>query len=352
MKIKNLNIYFFFVILLGISVLTFFLFRPFLSAIMTAAILATTFHGSYDYLTKKTGRKNLSSILTCILVLFVIVLPSITIIGLVANEINGVYHKMVDGNGFYQNKIGLTIETFKNSIFAQTMNLDKFFDQNQIADTVQKISNGIFGIIQKIYQNVIASTIWVFVMFFTLYYFFVESKNILKKMMYLSPIKDEYEEILTKKFSSMVRATLKGTVIVGLVQGILGGIMFAVAGVPSAVIWGIVMVVLSVIPAFGAGLVWAPVGVAMLLTGHIWQGLSILLFGGLVISLIDNFLRPKLVGKDTEIHPLLVFFATLGGIAYFGFIGFIIGPVLMALFLALWDIYGKEFNSQLNKFNA
>lgn len=352
MKIKNLNIYFFFVILLGISVLTFFLFKPFLSAIMTAAILATTFHGSYDYLTKKTGRKNLSSILNCILVLFVIVLPSITIIGLVANEINGVYHKMVDGNGFYQNKIGLTIETFKNSIFAQTMNLDKFFDQNQIADTVQKISNGIFGIIQKIYQNVIASTIWVFVMFFTLYYFFVESKNILKKMMYLSPIKDEYEEILTKKFSSMVRATLKGTVIVGLVQGILGGIMFAVAGVPSAVIWGIVMVVLSVIPAFGAGLVWAPVGVAMLLTGHIWQGLFILLFGGLVISLIDNFLRPKLVGKDTEIHPLLVFFATLGGIAYFGFIGFIIGPVLMALFLALWDIYGKEFNSQLNKFNA
>lgn len=284
--------------------MTFFLFRPFLSAIMTAAILATTFHGSYEYLTKVTKRKHLSSILTCVLVLFVIVLPSITIIGLVANEINGVYHKMVDGEGFYQNKISLTIETFRSSMFAQTMNLDKFLDQDQIAQTIQKISSGVFTIIQKIYQNVVASVIWVFVMFFTLYYFFVESKTILKRLMYLSPIKDEYEQILTKKFSSMVRATLKGTIIIGFIQGILGGIMFVIAGVPSAVIWGIVMVVLSVIPAFGAGLVWAPVGVIMLLTGHIWQGVFILAFGGLVISLIDNFLRPKLVGKDTEIHQI------------------------------------------------
>jgi predicted PurR-regulated permease PerM len=170
--------------------------------------------------------------------------------------------------------------------------------------------------------------------------------------MYLSPLKNEYEKILIKRFSSMVSATLKGTIIVGVVQGLLGGLMFAIAGVPSFAIWGIVMIILSVIPAFGSGLVWAPVGVIMLVTGNIWQGIFILVFGTVVISFIDNVLRPKLVGGDTAIHPLLVFFATLGGIISFGLLGFIIGPVIMALFLTLWDIYGKEFKSQLTKYNV
>lgn len=112
------------------------------------------------------------------------------------------------------------------------------------------------------------------------------------------------------------------------------------------------MTILSIIPAVGAGLVWGPAGIILLFIGNIWQGVFVLSFGILVISFIDNILRPKLVGNDTEMHPLLVFFATLGGLITFGIIGFVIGPVIMALFLSLWDIYGKEFKSQLNKFNA
>jgi predicted PurR-regulated permease PerM len=352
MKIKNLNVYFFMLVLLGISWATFYLFEPFLSAIIVAAILAATFHSSYEHLSRKTGKRRLSSLLTCLLVLFIIVLPTIIIIGLIANEINGIYTKLVLGDHFYQNKILGSVEAFRNSIFVKTMNLDKFLDQAQINKSIESISGGIFSLIQTIYQNVIASAIWVFVMFFTLYYFLVESKAIIKKIMYLSPLKDEYEELLTNKFHSMVRATIKGTIIVGFVQGILGGAMFAIAGVPSFVIWGVVMIVLSMIPVLGSGLVWAPVGLIMLLTGNIWQGVFILAFGGIVISFVDNVLRPKLVGGDTEIHPLLVFFATLGGILSFGVIGFVLGPVIMALFLALWEIYGKEFNGQLSKFNA
>jgi predicted PurR-regulated permease PerM len=145
---------------------------------------------------------------------------------------------------------------------------------------------------------------------------------------------------------------LKGTIIIGVIQGSLGGIMFWIAGVPSFVIWGVIMVILSIIPAIGSGLVWAPAGIILLFTGNIWEGIFVLLFGGIFISLVDNILRPKLVGNDTEMHPLLVFFATLGGLISFGIIGFIIGPVIMALFLALWEIYGKEFKRQLNKFNA
>ena len=189
-------------------------------------------------------------------------------------------------------------------------------------------------------------------MFFSLYYFLIDGHRIIKKAMYLSPLKDKYESELADKFSSMVSATLKGTIIVGTVQGVLGGIMFAIAGVQSFIIWAVVMIILSIIPAIGSGLVWAPVGIVMLLIGKTWQGIFILLFGSIVISFIDNLLRPKLVGNDVEMHPLLVFFATLGGLISFGIIGFVIGPVIMALFLALWEIYGKEFKGQLNKYNA
>lgn len=352
MQIKNLNIYFFFIILLGITVATFFLFKPFLSAIVMAAVLAATFHSPYQYLVKKTKHPHVSSLLTCLLVLFVIVLPVLAVTGLVANEVNGVYQRIVAEDNFYQNHIVNYLDIFKNSKFAKSINLDNFFDQGQISKTAERISSGALAFFQAVYQNVVGAAIWIFVMFFTLYYFLVESKTIIKKIMYLSPLKDEYESVLNKKFSSMVRATLKGTLIIGVIQGLLGGIMFAIAGVPSFVIWGIIMIVLSIIPAIGSGLVWAPVGIIMIFTGNVWQGIFILIFGSVVISSIDNILRPKLVGGDTAIHPLLVFFATLGGIISFGIMGFIIGPVIMALFLALWDIYGREFKTQLTKYNA
>lgn len=352
MQIKNLNVYFFVLILLGITVATFFLFQPFLSAIIMAAVLAATFHSPYQYLLKKTKRPHVSSLLTCLLVLFVIVLPVVAITGLVANEINGFYQRVIMEDNFYQNHIAGFVNNLRNSRFVESVNLDNFFDQGQVSKSIEKITSGALGFIQAVYQNVASSVIWIFVMFFTLYYFLVESKVIIKKVMYLSPLKDEYESTLTQKFSSMVRATLKGTLIVGVVQGILGGMMFAIAGVPSFAIWGIIMIVLSIIPAIGSGLVWLPVGVIMLFTGNIWQGIFILIFGSIVISFIDNILRPKLVGGDTAIHPLLVFFATLGGIISFGIMGFIIGPVIMALFLTLWDIYGKEFKTQLTKYNA
>jgi predicted PurR-regulated permease PerM len=352
MQIKNFNVYFFMLILIGISALTFLLFKPFLSAIVTAAILAATFQRPYKFILGKLKSVSASSAMTCILVLVVIVLPVITVLGLVANEIGGAYQKLVTDNTFYQNRLVEIIDGVKGSQLATSFNLEEFFEQDKVSQSIQNIGSNVLTIIQKTYQNVIGSIIWIFVMFFSLYYFLIEGKKVIEKIMYLSPLKDKYEEELSYKFASMTRATLKGTIIVGVVQGVLGGIMFWIAGVPSFVVWGVIMTILSIIPAIGSGLIWAPVGIALLFMGSIWQGVFVLIFGGIFISFIDNILRPKLVGKDTEMHPLLVFFATLGGLIAFGIIGFIIGPIIMALFLALWEIYGKEFKSQLKKFNA
>ena len=168
----------------------------------------------------------------------------------------------------------------------------------------------------------------------------------LERVMQLSPLGDKYESMLYERFTSTARATLKSTFIIGGIQGFLGGILFWIAGLEGALVWGVIMAVLSIIPAVGPFIVWLPAGIIMLALGNGWEGLAILI-GGFVISFVDNLLRPPLVGKDTEMHPLVVLFATLGGLLLFDVSGFVIGPILAALFLSVVSIYHYYYRNEL-----
>ena len=139
------------------------------------------------------------------------------------------------------------------------------------------------------------------------------------------------------------RSTLKVTLLIGGIQGILGGIVFFITNIEGALIWGLLMIVMAIVPVVGCSVIWGPAGVLMLLTGHIWEGVLILVFGVAVISMIDNLLRPVLIGKDVEMHPLLIFLSTLGGIVLFGFSGFVIGPIITSLLLAIWEMYDEFY---------
>jgi predicted PurR-regulated permease PerM len=167
--------------------------------------------------------------------------------------------------------------------------------------------------------------------------------------MHLVPLGNKYEKILYTKFTETAFSALKGTLIIGGIQGLLGGLMFAFLGIQGAAIWGIIMVFLSILPT-GPSLVWLPTAIILLINGQIWQGLTLLFFGLLVISVIDNLLRPILVGKETKLHPLLILFSTLGGIILFGFTGFIIGPILAALVVSMWNIYDDHYKDELLKY--
>lgn len=153
------------------------------------------------------------------------------------------------------------------------------------------------------------------------------------------------------RFIMISRATLKGSLVVAIVQGSLVGITLSIAGVPSAVLWGLVAVFFSLIPMIGTAIIWVPAGIISLIMGNVWQGLFILITGALLISTIDNFLRPKLVGNETSLHPLLVFFSSLGGIFAFGLAGFLLGPVVVVLFTTLLDMYKSEFQRELTRLN-
>ncbi len=352
MELKNFNTYFFFLILIGISTVTFYIFQPFLIAILLAAVFAVVFQRPYDFFVRITnGRRKISALLTSVLGIIIFVLLFIGIAGLIASEATSLFQNSVKSGNVYLNYVDPVISSINKNAVLKSFGFENLINAESINKAVAQFEQRAFGILQNTYQGISHFLFLVIVMFFTLYYFLVGGRDLVKKIMFMSPLKDSHEKILIEKFISISRATVKGTLVVGLVQGTIGGIAFAIVGIHSAITWGIVMVFLSLIPMFGTGLVWVPAAIIMFMTGNIWQGVVLLAIGFGIISVIDNFLRPQLVGKDTQMHPLMVLFATLGGISMLGFLGFIIGPIIVALFLTLWNIYAVEFKGQLKRYN-
>lgn len=352
MQLRSFNVYFFFLLLFAVGVVVFFIFQPFITAIVAAAILSALFKNPYHTLEKWThGQRGLSAFLTCLLVIFIVVTPVFFVLSLAIGEANSLYHTLGEESAL-ERMISQSLAAAQTTPYLNIFFDTQTFNQERILGDIRQFSQNALGLLQAAYQGVTHFVFWVFVMFFTLFYFLIDGKRALKYLMTLSPLRDEHDKLLIKKFVSISRATLKGTFVVGVVQGCLGGITFWIAGIPSPAIWGIVMVLFSIIPLVGSAILWIPAGIILLLLGDIWQGIFILAVGTGIISVVDNVLRPKLVGKDTQMHPLMVFFATLGGISFFGLPGFVIGPIMVSLFLALGEIYTIEFRDQLKEYNS
>ncbi len=352
MELKNYNVYFFFVILLGVSSIAYFIFKPFFLAIMLAAILAIMLQRPYRFFIKITlGRRSLSSLLTSLLGMITLIVILGAVIQIVAGEATTLYQNTIAEGNVYHRYADPVINLVNQNPALRSLGLENVIDRDIIGKAVSQIGQSTFLIVQKTYQGIASTVFFIFVVFFTLYYFLIEGRKLVDQIMYLSPLKNTHEKILVEKFISITRATAKGAMIIALVQGVIGLLMFSLLGFSSAFILGIAMMFCSLIPMVGAGLIWLPAALVMFISGNVWQGIVILAVGGGIISTIDNFLRPKLVGNDTQMHPLIVFFATLGGLSMFGFLGFIVGPMILALFLALWDIYAEEFKGQLKKYN-
>jgi predicted PurR-regulated permease PerM len=166
------------------------------------------------------------------------------------------------------------------------------------------------------------------------------------------PLPDHDRDRLFDKFLSVTRATLKGTLVIGAVQGMLGGLAFWVLGISGAIFWGVVMVVFSVLPVVGGALVWVPAAIMLALSGQFVKAIVLVVFCGLVVGSVDNVLRPRLVGRDTEMHDLMILFSTLGGIMAFGAVGFILGPIIAALFQTVWELMDVAFNDILPHHNV
>ena len=186
-----------------------------------------------------------------------------------------------------------------------------------------------------------------FVMLYAMFFFFKDGHKILERIFYYLPLSDEDETSMLARFTSITRATIKGTLVIGIIQGALGGIAFRVAGIEGAALWGTIMTILSIIPGIGAPLVWVPVVIVLFVNGQYVTATLLLVWCGAVVATIDNFLRPVFVGRDAQMPDLLILIGTLGGLFLFGPMGFIVGPIICGLFLTVWDIYGTTFKAVL-----
>ena len=204
---------------------------------------------------------------------------------------------------------------------------------------INSLSSATTGTVQFLFMLMI--------MLYSMYFFLIDGGKLLDRILYYLPLEDEEERRLLDKFSSVTRATLKGTAVIGVLQGGLAGLAFAVVGIPSALFWGTLMVVLSIIPGIGTGLIWVPAAVILIAGGSLAKGIGLAMFCGLVVGSIDNVLRPRLVGKDTQMPDLLILLGTLGGIMMFGVLGLILGPIVAALFVTVWEMYGVVFKDVL-----
>jgi predicted PurR-regulated permease PerM len=194
-------------------------------------------------------------------------------------------------------------------------------------------------------QSTVDFIINLFLMLYLLFFLLRDGDRISRRIKEAVPLRADQTRALFSKFTVVIRATVKGDVVVAALQGALGGIIFWLLGIYAPVLWAVVMALLSLLPAVGSALVWLPVAIYLLASGAVWQGIVLIAYGVLVIGLVDNFVRPILVGKDTKMPEYVVLISTLGGIAIFGINGFVIGPIIAAMFIAVWEIFSASAQS-------
>lgn len=353
MQIKNYNTYFFFLLLAAVTVLSFYIIRSFFVGIIIAAVMAVILQKPYNFFLKLTnGKAAFSSFLTAFFGSFFVLVFLFFFSSLLINEVSSSYKSIFSNSSFQQQFVDNAVKSINRNSVVQLIGVNNLISKDLIGKTVSQLSDSVISLIKIVGSGMANAFFFLFIAFFSLYYFLIMGKQLVKKIMSWSPLKNAHESVLINSFVSMSRATIKGALMMGFIQGVIGWIAFMIIGIPSAAVWAFLMMICSIIPVLGTSIVWFPIGIIALITGYTWQGIFILGVGFLVISSIDNFLRPHLVGKDTQMHPLMVLFSTLGGIKLFGFFGFIIGPIVMALFLTLWDIYAIEFKGQLKKYNS
>lgn len=325
--------YFFVGIFLVVSVLVFFLFLPFLEVLILSSIFAVVLHPIYERINKNLNNKpGVSALIVILAFAVVIILPLFLIISLVLDESKDLYFVLTgDTPVVYIDKIAAFIEKPIQS-FYPAFNLD-------IGQYASSLMDWLTGHFSTILSSVISIVTGIVLIFISLYFFLKDGAKFKEILVDLSPLTDKHDEEIFTKVKQTIRATVSGVLLVAIIQGILAGLGMMIFGVPNAFLWGSISAVASLVPGLGTAIVFIPAVIYMFVTGNTAFAIGLLLWGFLVVGLVDNFLTPYLYSRGAEIHQLLMLFAVLGGLISFGPIGFLFGPIILALFFALIDIY-------------
>lgn len=343
MNNSNLHYRTFVVLLVAVTVAFIWVLLPYYGAIFWGAILAIVFTPLHRRLLRQLrGRPNLAALTTLLIIILIVIIPTILITAALLQEGAAIYKRIGTG----ELNLGVYFEQIMSALPRSVHELLIRFGVGDVFSLREKLSAGAlqgskFLATQAVSvgQNTFQFVVGMGVMLYLLFFLLRDGAQLARQSKQLIPLSDEHQQHLFRKFATVVRATVKGNIVVAITQGALGGVMFWFLGIQGALLWGVLMAFLSLLPAVGAALIWVPVAVYFLVTGATWEGVVLILFGVLVIGLVDNVLRPLLVGKDTKIPDYVILISTLGGLAVFGLNGFVIGPLFAALFIACWDLF-------------
>lgn len=345
MRLRTLESRVFIGLVIAVTIVFLWMVRAFLLPVFWAAVFAVLFHPLLDRLLDKLGeRRTLAAALTTLAVVLFVVIPFGLLVAALAQQGLRVYQRIASGEIDLQAPIAFV----ERSLPAVTDLLERVgITTEQLRTGAQNVAGNAaqFAASQAlaIGQNALRIAVLFGLMLYLLFFFLRDGRRILDAIVRALPMGDERERRLLEKFADVSRATVKGTLVVAAVQGLIGGIMFWIVGIDAALFWGVVMGVLSLLPAVGSTLVWGPAAVILLVRGDIWQVVVLVVGGTMVIGLVDNLLRPMLVGRGAKMPDYLILLATLGGISVFGLAGFVAGPVVAALFLVMWDMFSDEY---------
>jgi predicted PurR-regulated permease PerM len=336
----------FLLLVIAVSLAFAWILLPYYGAVFWATVLAIVFSPAYRRLLRSMRQKRtLAALATVTIILMIVILPVTLIAALLVQEGFNVYARVQSGE--------LNIVRYFQQVFAAlpewvTNLLDRFgltdlgLMQDRLSASLLKGSQFLATQALNIGQNTFDLIVNLLIVLYLLFFLLRDGDDLSKRIKNAIPLHAAQQRDLLNRFTTVIRATVKGNVVVAVVQGALGGLIFWFLGVHAPVLWAVLMAFLSLLPAVGAGLVWLPVAIYFLVTGAIWQGVVLIAYGALVIGLVDNILRPILVGKDTKMPDYVVLISTLGGLAIFGLNGFVIGPVIAAMFMAAWDIFSAS----------
>ncbi len=342
------NRIFFYLILIVVFVLSFFVLRPYISAIVLAFITVIFFKPVYEFFLRHLKNHiKISSLISVIIIFFIVLIPILIIGGLTTSQIiqfkedfstmeDGVpLNTIIDGGNKLVSLIPgvdyeFTGETFRDGVEKGAKAMGTFF-----LERLPTIGTGAFHFFT-----------WVIIYITLVYSLFPLQSKLVKFAKELSPLDDRIDKVYITRVIEMSKSMVKGTFLIAIVQGIISGIFLAIVGVDYVLFWTMIMIFLGVIPMIGSGFVMIPAGIILMFTGNIVQGLFVIIGSILIVGNIDNLLRPKLVSKKAELHPALVILGVLGGLQVFGVLGFIYGPVIMILLVTTVEMYLKHFQGQ------
>ena len=348
MKYESLERWTFLGSLLLVSLAFLFLLKPFFGPIFWAVAIALIFHPVRQRLAGRIGdRPNLVALLTLMICMVIVIIPVMVLISSLVAEGLAVYQKIQDGDirpGEYLDQVNQSFPAIE--AFLSQFNLDfsalRDLLVSGVAGASQFLAKQALGLGQNTFQFFLSLALMIYLAFFLLR----DGSRLVELLIQALPLGDERERLLFAKFAEVTRATVKGNLLIAIIQGALGGVIFWILGITGALLWGVVMAIFSLLPAVGAAVVWVPAAIYLAAVGDYVPALVLTAFGAIVIGLADNLLRPILVGRDTKLPDYIVLLSTLGGLVMFGINGFVMGPLVAALFMAFWGIFIREFSEQ------